>query len=360
MILLIEDSNVQRIKLRQCLHEARYDDICEFSSAEALLAYLAIEENAPLVELILIDHHLPGLSGMETARHLKLDPKFKDIPVIMLTASADPATLEQAFEAGVNDYLSKPVTRIELVARMRSMLKLKQETDARKLRERQLRQNTLKLKQMNAVLSKKEQQLLKLTKDLRKLSETFKLQSQQDGLTGLANRRYFDYTVAGLWAKALQTKTPLSMIVLDIDGFKAYNDSYGHAQGDQCLTKVAQALKDYFTGKKGFVARYGGEEFVICLPTTRPETAYQIANKLRASIENLGIPHENSPCHKVVTASFGTAHLVPQAGESYEKLFQEADSALYLAKERGRNRVEHFGTQILVSQASVSANYSET
>lgn len=348
MILLVEDSKIQRFKLRQVLHEAMYDDIYEFSSAEELFEHLDAEKNENLVQLILIDHYLPGISGIEAAKRLKDNPRLKDIPVIMLTASADPATLGKAFESGVNDYLSKPVSKLELIARMRSMLKLKQETDARKLREQELRQSTLKLKRMNALLSKKEQELLKLTKDLRQLSKTFQLQSRHDGLTKLPNRRYFDHMLSKLWATALDQQIPLALVLLDVDAFKRYNDTYGHIQGDQCLIQVAQTLKIQLTDLDCFFARYGGEEFVLALKDVNMEMAFRTAEALRKAIEALAIPHATSLSSDVVTASFGVALCTPVAGKRFEDLLQEADKALYQAKQKGRNRVECYEAQTVL------------
>ncbi len=340
MILLIEDSKSQRVKLLQSLEEAGYSDVKELVSAEALFECLKNETNCSSINLMLIDNNLPGISGTEAAKRLKSNPKYKDIPIIMLTANADLQALERAFDVGINDYLTKPFTRIELFARIQSALRLKQETDARKFREQQLRHSTKQLKQINAELSQKEQQLLKLAKELQKMSQVFKLQSQQDGLTSLANRRYFDQTIRKLWDKAFRLETPLSMIVLDIDAFKRYNDTYGHSKGDECLVLVAKTLSNNFPSTLGFVARYGGEEFVISLPDVSLKRATSLAEKIRKDIMALAVPHATSLTHEVVTASFGVASLVPEENETYERLLQLADRALYRAKQNGRNRVE--------------------
>lgn len=340
MILVIEDSKTQRVKLLQSLEEAGYSDVKELESAEALFRCLKNETSCSSINLILIDNNLPGMSGTDAAKRLKHSPKYRDIPIIMITANADLHALERAFDVGINDYLTKPFTRIELFARIQSALRLKQETDARKFREQQLKQSTKQLKQMNAQLSQKEQQLLKLTKELKKMSQVFKLQSQQDGLTGLANRRYFDQTIRKLWDKAFQLETPLSMIVLDVDAFKRYNDTYGHSKGDECLVAVAKTLTSNFPTTLGFVARYGGEEFVISLPDVNLKRATSLAEKIRKDIMALSVPHATSLTHDVVTASFGVATLIPEANEPYERLLQLADRALYRAKQNGRNRVE--------------------
>jgi len=339
MIILVEDSTTQRIKLKQSLVAAGFQDVLLMPCAENLFKVLGEKLKPQSVDLILIDNELPGMNGIEAAKKLKSNAAFKDIPLIMLTASESLKTLEIAFDVGINDYLQKPVKRLELLARIRSMQRLKKEMDARKSREKQLRNATHKLKKSNEALSSKEQQLLKLPFELKQLSENFKRQARQDGLTGLANRRYFDQMVRKLWQKAYTNQTPLSMIVLDVDAFKKYNDSYGHAKGDDCLVAVAKILKSPFPNLMGFVARYGGEEFVISLPGSCLERANALAETLRQAIEDQAIPHKASPSHNVVTASFGVASLIPKTGETYEKLLQIADQALYLAKENGRNRV---------------------
>lgn len=339
MILLVEDSKVQRIQLQKCLREGNYFDVREFENAEDLFAFLGVLEHQKTTDLILIDYHLPGISGIEAVSQLKQIKNVKDIPVIMLTASDDLTTLEHAFEMGVSDFLTKPVKKMELIARIRSMLKLKQESDARKAREQQLRQTTLKLKLINEALTKKELELRQLNLQLKQLGQSFKRQSQQDGLTGLANRRFFDETMRKYWLEALDRALPVAMIVLDVDAFKRFNDTYGHSMGDHCLQQVACALKVTFEGSKGFVARYGGEEFVLALPGVALAEAVKLAEHLRKAIEILAIPHATSLTNDVVTASFGVACLVPSVNESHEKLLQLADRALYQAKQQGRNRV---------------------
>lgn len=348
MIVLVEDSMTQRMKLKESLLAAGFQDVLLMVCAEDLFEALEDQIAPASLDLILMDNELPGMNGLEASEKLKNNPLHKDIPLIMLTASDSLRTLEAAFDVGINDYLKKPVNRLELLARIRSMQRLKKEMDARKAREKQLHKATLKLQKSNEHLSQKEQQLLKLTFELKQLSEKFRRQARQDGLTDLANRRYFDQMVRKLWNKAYTNQTPLSMIVLDIDAFKKYNDTYGHSQGDDCLISVAKTLKAPFPNLMGFVARYGGEEFVISLPGIGLERARSLAENLRKNIEDLAIPHSASLTHSVVTASFGVASLIPETGESHEHLLQIADRALYLAKEKGRNRVE-----ILASEEAV-------
>jgi len=163
--------------------------------------------------------------------------------------------------------------------------------------------------------------------------------STLDGLTGIPNRRHFDSILAKEWNRASRAGTPLSLIMCDIDYFKPYNDHYGHQKGDNCLIRVATLLQEYARRDGDMAARYGGEEFVIILPTTSLESARDVAEQMRAGIENLAIPHRYSNADNIVTASFGVATIVPKREQQSRILVSKADKALYAAKKQGRNRI---------------------
>lgn len=166
--------------------------------------------------------------------------------------------------------------------------------------------------------------------------------SMQDGLTGLANRRYFDQRVEAEWKRVLRTGLPLSIVLVDIDHFKYYNDEFGHGAGDDCLRQVAKALAGCGQRPLDLIARYGGEEFVILLPETSLSGACKVAEQMRAAVEALAIPHAPSSDKTVVTVSLGVATHGPGQAKSCVRHLQEcADQALYRAKSLGRNRVEH-------------------
>lgn len=160
-----------------------------------------------------------------------------------------------------------------------------------------------------------------------------------DGLTGIYNRRHFDDILYTEWKRMKREKTPLSLIMLDIDYFKKYNDTYGHQAGDDCLIKIATALADSLRRPADLVARYGGEEFVIVLPNVELNSATKFSEKIRAEIESLEIEHRLSNISPFVTASLGVASIFPSNDSSHEILLQSADKALYNAKIRGRNCV---------------------
>ncbi len=179
---------------------------------------------------------------------------------------------------------------------------------------------------------KMEEELLALNRKLEALT-------LQDGLTGVANRRLFDQTLKSEWFHAMRDRQPLSLIVLDIDHFKQYNDCYGHLMGDECLSRVAQALNKIPLRATDLFARYGGEEFVLLLPKANIESAIEIAEKCRSLVQDLAIPHEKSGTSNVLTISVGVASITPAADSEPASLFDVADRLLYQAKECGRNRV---------------------
>lgn len=163
--------------------------------------------------------------------------------------------------------------------------------------------------------------------------------SKMDGLTAIPNRRSFDEVLQAEWQSASQNSTPISLIMLDIDHFKAYNDTYGHHGGDECLKTLAQTLKKSIQYNKDFAARYGGEEFAIILPETDEENAFIVAERLHSMIEDLKIPHIGSKVSQYVTISLGVSTLIPTPQLKAQELLVEADRALYNSKATGRNRI---------------------
>lgn len=177
-----------------------------------------------------------------------------------------------------------------------------------------------------------EHELLKMQRKLEALSF-------EDGLTRTSNRRLFDQRLAAEWENACGSSLPLSMILLDIDHFKQFNDCYGHVRGDECLVTVAAALKQIGCRAKDVVARYGGEEFVLLLPETDESTALELARRCQRSIEGLAIPHEKSDCSPFVTASVGVGTTIPSAEARPRDFCEMVDKLLYAAKQNGRNQI---------------------
>ena len=179
-------------------------------------------------------------------------------------------------------------------------------------------------------------------KTLRTQALEMRAFSHIDGLTGIANRRRYDECIEGEFRRARRNGKPLSLIMIDIDYFKNYNDNYGHQAGDTCLKEVANALNGGLHRPGDLLARYGGEEFVVVLPCTDAEGTYRIAENMRACVEALNLPHAASSIADHVTISLGVASLMPHHTRELDELQISADKALYQAKRTGRNRVEVF------------------
>jgi diguanylate cyclase (GGDEF)-like protein len=196
-----------------------------------------------------------------------------------------------------------------------------------------------RLNEASTLLEQKTEALEQANGHLAKAIETLHHISTQDGLTGVSNRRHFDETLALEWRRAARSRAPLSLLMIDIDYFKAYNDATGHQNGDESLRRVATTLRDALHRAADLVARYGGEEFAVLLPETDETHARQVAETLRAQIESLDVRHPASP-NGFLTISIGVGSDVPpRDGAGVDELVRTADNALYEAKRRGRNRV---------------------
>jgi diguanylate cyclase (GGDEF)-like protein len=253
---------------------------------------------ARLPDLVLLDIMMPGMDGYEVCARIKADPTTRDIPVIFISAKSEVEDETRGLEVGAIDFITKPISPPIVKARVRNHLLLKRQADL-----------------------------------LRSLSFL-------DGLTGIANRRRFDDTMAREWRRCARSHQPLSLVILDVDHFKSYNDHYGHQAGDECLRTVAAVLAEQVKRTGDLVARYGGEEFVCLLPETDNDGALQVAERLRGAVADCAIPHDFSPVASHVTISLGVATVTPVADVSADTLTQMADQLLYQAKRGGRNRVQ--------------------
>ncbi|WP_345773743.1 diguanylate cyclase domain-containing protein [Azospirillum endophyticum] len=253
---------------------------------------------ARMPDLVLLDIMMPGMDGFEVCRRIKGDPATHDIPVIFISAKSEVEDETRGLEVGAIDFITKPISPPIVKARVRNHLLLKRQTDL-----------------------------------LRSLSFL-------DGLTGIANRRRFDDTMTREWRRCARSHLPLSLIILDVDHFKAYNDQYGHQSGDECLRIVAEVLSERARRPSDLVARYGGEEFVCLLPETDGAGATDVAEGFRAAVAQRRIPHAQSPVARHVTISLGVASVIPSAESGPDRLAEMADQLLYRAKRAGRNRVQ--------------------
>lgn len=332
-ILLIDDDPDMRRLLCRLLDSAGYTDLVVAESAQQAWQWLAIgrspdisadagEPSSLPFDLILMDIAMPDMDGVEAVCRLRREAHLADVPVLMVTGSAADRDIERAFAAGANDYLTKPVRKVDLLARTRSALRLGQEMVRRKAREAEL---------------------VTLTQQLHEKNNLLRRLSLVDGLTGVANRRAFDEFVDRAWRQVRREQAPLSLLLMDVDYFKPFNDHYGHQAGDACLTRVAGALAAVVRRPGDLVARYGGEEFAIVLTGTDAGGAAAVAEAARASVAALGLSHVASSVSSHVTVSIGAATM-RGGSETVAALIAAADRALYAAKRAGRNRVAHAPT----------------
>ncbi|MFN3651832.1 MAG: diguanylate cyclase [Armatimonadota bacterium] len=320
-ILVVDDIADNRMLLERILARVGLTDVVSLTSAREAFDYLALgrADAGPCpVELILMDIMMPEVSGLEACRQIRADPRLREIPILMVTARADTSDLRVAFEAGASDFITKPVDRVILTARVQHQLRLKRAVDERIQREAQLLETQALLEEAN-----------------RRLAEL----AATDPLTGVANRRAFAEALDREWLRAQRLGRPLGVVLLDIDHFKGYNDRHGHPAGDLCLQQVAQALQDALRTGVDLVARYGGEEFAIVLPETDAAGATLAAERLRSTIEGLGIEHGNSSAGPCVTVSVGVAAAAVSPEIPSSAWIAAADAALYEAKAAGRNCV---------------------
>ena len=298
--LLIVDDIPTNIKVLGETLKADYQIKLATNGIKAL--EIASSENPP--DLILLDIMMPNMNGFEVCVKLKASKKTRNIPVIFITAMDDERDETKGLELGAVDYIKKPFSLPIVKARVKTHIELKRHRDI-----------------------------------LENLSTI-------DALTGLANRRRFDEYYNSEWKRSCREATLLSMIMIDIDFFKLYNDNYGHASGDECLKQVTKRLDDIVNRPADLLARYGGEEFVCILPKTDIHGTIQIGEMMREYVENLQIPHQHSIITDHVTISVGAATLLPKETISADVLLEGADKCLYQAKASGRNQIISYDLDI--------------
>jgi len=290
--ILIVDDEVSNIEILSAVLEEDHDIYFATSGDEAMNT-----ARAALPDLILLDVLMPGTDGYEVCASLKSDPLLADVPVIFTTALGDQEAEVKGLTLGAIDYITKPISPVVVRARVRNHLQMKRMRD-----------------------------------DLAKMAVT-------DALTGLGNRRRLERALNIETARLGLSGGVLSVIILDIDFFKRFNDLYGHTAGDRCLTMVAAALNRAVHHASDLTIRYGGEEFACVLPETDHESAMAIARGIRERVEALSIPHSGSEIAATVSVSIGVATATCMPGATPEAWVKAADAELYKAKAAGRNSV---------------------
>ncbi len=297
-ILVIDDDLIITDMLKMILEE-NHTVLCTHDAIDGLS--LARAEQP---DLILLDVSMPGVDGYELCRILKTDQETKNTPIIFITANASPEDETEGLEAGAVDYITKPINPSIVKIRVGIHMELKKQRDS--------------------------------------IDEL----STLDPLTGLFSRRWFDHFLDQELRRNTRTRTPVSVILIDIDNFKTYNDNYGHIAGDECLRLVAKKLQEVPRRGGDLVARYGGEVFAVILPNTPYESLLFMTEKFRLAINKAGISHPFSDVSNSVTVSAGAATVIPNNLLSPDALVQEVEEMLYEAKRKGRNRAcirENYG-----------------
>ncbi len=306
-ILIAEDDSVSLLILRRAVEKLGHECVTAEDGEKAWRLY---KEN-PEFDVIISDWMMPDVDGLELCRRVRTEEREGYTYFIFLTALGDKEHLLMGFEAGADDYLSKPLDREELQVRLISAGRL----------------------------TRLHQQLAEQRSEMEKLNVQLAEQARTDPLTGLGNRLRMQEDLTYFEALRERYDQTYCAVLCDVDFFKPYNDTYGHPEGDEVLHRVAGAIKDHC--RSGDLAyRYGGEEFLIILPEQTQESGIVMAERLRQAIEDLGIPHGAKKASEIVTISAGVAAISRGEEKNSEALLREADAALYEAKKAGRNRVE--------------------
>jgi diguanylate cyclase (GGDEF)-like protein/PAS domain S-box-containing protein len=451
-VLLVDDQRTNLLVLARQLQPLDID-LVETTDPYAVLDLMTQQDFAA----VLLDVHMPGLSGIELAGQIRANEQLRDVPLIFVSANDNqPSVTLQGYEAGAVDFLRTPVDPVILRSKVRIYCDLKLSTLALRNRTAELEHEAQRLEVALQEAKRMEQELvegevryralvelspvaivvevgnamqyintavLKLlgaedrdiltgrsiyeflhgtsaedctskineivrqggrtegiegeflridgtvvhvemgcacvvyegeigvqlaiqdVTERKRLEQELRMLSQRDGLTGIANRRFFDETIDRECRRAGRNNASVSLVMLDIDAFKKYNDHYGHQAGDQILKQVAGALNDLMHRGGDVFARYGGEEFVAVLPETTLEGALHVAEQMRLTVSQLGVPHAQSPAADHVTVSIGVATNIPGERVCPVDLVSRADRALYQSKAGGRNRVTAFAPQ---------------
>ncbi len=301
--VLVVDDLPLNLKLQKAyLGEVGYQVILAENGIEALRK---VRENIP--DLVLLDVMMPKMDGFQVCRHIKNNLKTRFIPVILVTALNEIESKIKGIEAGADDFICKPFNKLELLARVKSLIRIKHLNSELQLKIRQLEEAQVKLK---------------------KLAIT-------DGLTEVYNYRFFKEQLTKEIVRSARHKSAISIVMIDIDYFKNYNDHHGHPAGDAVLKTIASLLKNNIR-TLDIAARYGGEEFALILIETNKPAAGIVANKIKDLIEAHKFEFEETQPNGKITVSMGVATF-PEDGNSFDKLVAMADKRLYQAKARGRN-----------------------
>lgn len=305
-ILIVDDEpEINDLIYRSILEKEGYSDILTLTSIDQLMQTLNASlhpENKP-VDLILMDVIMPEKDGIQGIQEVKRFDMFQDIPVLMLTAIHDKQLLKQAFESGAIDYITKPVDPVEFIARVGSALRLKDEIDRRK---------------------SWENELLEMTRGLMASNSRLEQASFQDPITGLLNRKAFDKRIREDWTHCYVQKVPMTLMLIEVQNFRSFNEHKGALQGDHCLQAIAEVLSERIQ-ERVMLSRFGGALFALLYPGYDPASVEALSAGIAEDIASLQIAH---PDGGLVSVAIGVASVDPAKESGPESLLQQADLAL--------------------------------
>ncbi len=313
VVLLVDDQLMIGEMVRRALADEK--DIVFHYCSESGAALMTAERIEPTV--ILQDLVMPGVEGLTLVREYRAREALRNTPIIVLSSREDPTTKQDAFAVGANDYVVKLPDKIELIARIRYH---SQAYLSRRQRDAAY-----------AALHESQRELMAANIELQRLSS-------MDGLTGLNNRRRFDEYASTEWRRALRERTSFGLLLIDVDKFKAYNDTNGHPAGDELLRRIGEVIRGCCRRPEDLPARYGGDEFAVVMPGIKTNALEAVGERLRLAVQDLKIEADGSMVTPYVTLSMGGAVTVPTEEGGLLDLVAIADRNMYEAKANGRNK----------------------
>ncbi|MEP0871699.1 PleD family two-component system response regulator [Trichocoleus desertorum AS-A10] len=298
LVLVVDDDVFMRLQLRRAMEQEGYQVVEAPNGEQGLEDYKHLHP-----DIVLLDALMPIMDGFTFCAKLQALPSGDRTPVLMITGLEDEESVAQAFAAGATDYVTKPIHWAVLRQRVKRLIQQSQ-----------------------------------LHRQLESTNQVLQRLALVDGLTQLANRRCFDQHLYQSWQRLARERVALTLILCDIDCFKAYNDTYGHQAGDDCLQQIAKTISSCARRPADLAARYGGEEFALILPSTESRGGVKVAQDIQYKVKVLQLPHNSSQASHCVTLSLGIATVVPQFDSNPSALVTLADKALYQAKAAGRNQ----------------------
>jgi len=313
-ILIVDDTKANLISLEAILEGEDLNVMTVSNGNDALKILLKGK-----IDIILLDVQMPGMNGFEVAELMRANNKTKNIPIIFITAiNKEEEYIFKGYELGAVDYLYKPISNEILKSKVKVFIKLNEQAKI-------IEEKTKAL----------EEKIVQLELTEKKLNRLIRI----DELTGVYNRRAFEEIFDLEWARTIRSNGSFSALMIDIDNFKVFNDTYGHLKGDNCLKNIAKIIERTLKRITDKVARLGGEEFVVLLPETDSKGAELIAEEIRKNIEDLKIVNEGVETYEFVTVSIGISSIIPTKFIDKNEFIDQADKALYTAKKNGRNMV---------------------